>query len=399
MAFGFSKMRVSPIAIDFGNERLKLLQLVPGNPPQLLAAATAPVPEAARGDVMARQQFFAQALRDLLKQQPFKGRRAMCSLPAYQTLVQNLELGRSDEDTVDGLIASQLRERMNVDPGRMVIRHHSLGQVVRNGTTMQHVLCLAASRETVMQYITLCGEAKLDLVGMHSEPMAILRAFAGSGAEEDGPSVCYIDIGAATTKLVIAHGGAIKFAKTMHVAGNHLKGQAVPAQTAAIGQAGLQHASEYEGGNQVIGGAPAPRGTGDGAEGTGLAMLNAAASRDADAPAQTSAPHSGSQLNSSDGDTEAIECLIDELQMCLRYNQSLFPKKPVEKLVFLGGGARHVQVCQRIARAVRVAAQLGDPLARMARVSAPKAAVGVDLNEPQPGWSVPFGLCHSEANL
>ncbi|MFW6060572.1 MAG: hypothetical protein ACODAQ_10340 [Phycisphaeraceae bacterium] len=367
-------MRVSPIAIDFGSERLKLLQLVPGNPPQLLAAAEAQVPAEARADASARQLFFGQALRDLLKKQPFKGRRAICSLPAYQTLVQNLEVGRADQSGLDDLVADQLRERMNVDPARMVIRHHSLGQVVRNGTNMQQVLCLAASRDVVMQYVSLCAESKLDLVGMHSEPMAILRAFADPDTETDGPAVCYIDIGAATTKLVIAHGGAVKFAKTVHAASDQLAGQpAAQAQAQAQTQAQTQTVAAGQAGGESVG------------AGEGMAMLNAATNEQAPAAAS--------------GDGETVEYLIDELQMCLRYHQGLFPKKPMEKLVFIGGGARQVQTCQRLARAVRVAAQLGDPLARMARVSAAKPPVGVDLDESQPGWTVPFGLCHSEANL
>lgn len=372
MAFGFSRTRVSPIAIDFGSDRLKLLQLIPGNPPQLVAAAAARVPDAARGDAAARHAFFSQALPELMKKQPFKGRRAICSLPAYQTLVQNLEVSRADHAGLEELVADQLRQRMNVDPGRMVIRHHPLGQVVRNGTNMQHVLCMAASRDVVMQYLKLCSDNRIDLVGMHGEPMAVLRAFANPETDESGQVICYIDIGASSTKWVIAHGGAVQFAKTVHVAGDHLAPlqQAAEAHAQVEANAASSHVRQTQDGGQ-------------GAE-TGLAMLNATG---------------GAASGDSQDQGETVEYLIDELQMSLRYHQSLFPKKPIEKLVFLGGGARQVQTCQRIARAVRIAAQLGDPLARVARISAAKPPVGVDLNEPQPGWSVPFGLCHSEANL
>ncbi|MEP0763504.1 MAG: hypothetical protein HRF48_12290, partial [Chloroflexota bacterium] len=78
MALGFSKTRYSPIAIDFGADSLKLLQVIPGDPPQMVAAASAAVPPQARTDPEARYAFLGQALRDLLKSQPFKGRRAIC---------------------------------------------------------------------------------------------------------------------------------------------------------------------------------------------------------------------------------------------------------------------------------------------------------------------------------
>ncbi len=378
MAFTFSRTRVSPIAIDFGSHRLKLLQVVPGRPPQLVAAAAAPMPESARNDASARQAFLAATLRDLLKRQPFKGRRTICSLPAYQTLVQNLEVGRGENEAMDTVIADQLRQRMNVDPTRMVIRHHHLGQVMRNGSTLQHVLCLAASREVVMQYVQLCAECKLDLVGMHSEPIAILRAFSSLQTQPD-QAVCYIDLGATTTKLVIAHGDKMVFAKSIHVATNTMRESAQMARQLAATHAGGSLASNVQ--------AEAMQDHAD------MAMLNAETS------AASEFSHREQGGHQSEPDNDAIECIVDELQMCLRYHKSLFPEQAVKKLVFLGGSAKHMQTCQHIAREVRVAAQLGDPLASLSRLTASKPATGVDLSQSQPGWTVPFGLCHSEANL
>ena len=56
-------------------------------------------------------------------------------------------------------------------------------------------------------------------------------------------------------------------------------------------------------------------------------------------------------------------------------------------------------MCQKIARALRIGAQLGDPMARLVRVNQDKGSDGVDLRKPQPGWAVPMGLCLSEANI
>ena len=50
MAFGFTKTKFSPIAIDFGSDSLKLLQIIPTDPPQLVAAASSTIPEHARTD-------------------------------------------------------------------------------------------------------------------------------------------------------------------------------------------------------------------------------------------------------------------------------------------------------------------------------------------------------------
>ena len=96
---------------------------------------------------------------------------------------------------------------------------------------------------------------------------------------------------------------------------------------------------------------------------------------------------------------EPLDCLLDELQLCTRYYSRVFPETKIEKVIFLGGESRHLPICQKVARALRLGAQLGDPLARLVKVSQAQPATGCDVTQPQPGWAVPMGLCLSEANL
>lgn len=389
MAFGFSKTRLSPIAIDFGADSIKLLQIVPGDPPQLVAAASALVPEDARKDPQARQVFMADALRQLLRSQPFKGKKVICSLPAYQTLVHHLEVPRTDEADLLAQVKMQLRQRLEVEPGKMVIRHFPITQVMRDGAALQEVLCLAAGRDTVMNYVQMCAKAKLDVVGMHGEQMAILRAFDHLHRGDEQRALCFIDIGSAATKVVIAHGRKIVFAKTIHIAGDHMTRQVAGMREMNFTDARATRIAEADNPQAASpSSAASPAGSAINAP-TGLAMLDARTQ-----PRQAPAAAAEGELGA-----DTLECLVDELQLCLRYHQTLFPKHPIEKLVFLGGEAKQVKTCQTIARALRVAAQLGDPLARLSRVGSGKAVLNVDMDQPQPGWAVPMGLCLSEANL
>jgi Tfp pilus assembly PilM family ATPase len=84
--------------------------------------------------------------------------------------------------------------------------------------------------------------------------------------------------------------------------------------------------------------------------------------------------------------------LVDELQLCRRYYESTFPNKPVDRLVFVGGEARQRTLCQQIAQSMGLAAQVGDPLVRMGRVSDIGIESGIDRRQPQPGWAVAIGL-------
>jgi Tfp pilus assembly PilM family ATPase len=89
---------------------------------------------------------------------------------------------------------------------------------------------------------------------------------------------------------------------------------------------------------------------------------------------------------------EPLTKLIEELDLCRRYYESTFPSKPVERLVFIGGEARQRTLCQHIAQQLGLAAQVGDPLTRMGRISEVGIESGIDRRQPQPGWTVAIGL-------
>lgn len=412
MAWGWSKIRYSPIAVDFGADSLKLLQIIPSDPPQMVVAAAIELPEHARIDPASRHAFFQDALKDLVRSNDFKGRRAICSMPSYQTLVQHLQINRTDnENEFITQVNQQLMQRLNVDPSRMVVRHFRVGQVMRDGGTKQEVICLAASREAAMSYVELARAARLDVVGMHSEPLAILRAFGHLyRRESDAQRVtCFIDLGSATTKVIIAHGIEMAFAKTIHFAGDHFTRQAAQRSGLSFSEARLKRMQSV--GSPALTEAEATETRPATAGGESPQTGDMAGSSQQAAPAEVAveAPPSNERgaadppfrpgQNNHNDHGDAMDCLIDELRLCVRYHQSTFTDKPIEKLVFLGGESRHVSVCQKIAKTLRIGAQLGDPIARLVRVSHGKGSGGVDMRQPQPGWAVPMGLCLSEANL
>lgn len=413
MAWGWSKTRYSPIAIDFGADSLKLLQIIPSDPPQLVAAASVDLPEHARIDPVARSEFYGQAIKEALKEHSFKGRRAICSVPAYQMLVQHLQISPTDDESaVEAQVHQHLRERLNVEPSRMVVRHFQVGQVLRDGSSKREVICLAASHAAAMGCIETAQRAKLQVVGMHSEPLAILRAFSHLYRRQSDAMrvVCFIDLGCATTKVVIAQGQEMKFAKTIHFAGEHFTRFVAKAEGLAFCDARLARIQQAVagGGETNVAASPKPvsatleeqpsRGRGSAYAGvTDLGSQSAA--RVEPSTEDTTAATAPGTSNGSIQLGESLDCLLDELLLCVRYYQSIFPDQAIEKIVFLGGESRHTWICQKIARALRVGAQLGDPMARLVRVNQSPKAVTVDMRQPQPGWAVPVGLCLSEANL
>lgn len=368
MAFGKPKSRISPIGIDFGADSLKLLQIVPGDAPELVALGSATVPEEARSNAQARQEFLNEALPALMRKHAFKNRRVMLSIPAFQTLVHNFEIPKVQPEEVDGQIDLMLRERLGIEPNRMVIRNYPGQEVTRAGKARQEVVTLAAGREVVMRYVDLANRHKLEVVGMHGEASCVIRAFDANTSRDPQDRqrpIAYVDLGAATTKVVVAHGSQMVLAKTIHAGGDQWTRQWANQRSVEFAEARMMRHAEATGGGASTA--------------TATALV----------PSKAGESYS----------CETLDSIVDELRLTLRHHNSRYPENPVQKLIFVGGEAACLTTCRTLASAMNVAAQLGDPFARMSRMNAGPTTLGVDLSEPQPGWAVPLGLCLSEANL
>ena len=87
---------------------------------------------------------------------------------------------------------------------------------------------------------------------------------------------------------------------------------------------------------------------------------------------------------------ESIDVLVTDLQMCVRYYESIFSGKAIDRVIFVGGESRHVLLCQSVAQRLDLPATLGDPLARLVKDNGTK--VNFDFRTPQPGWAIAVGL-------
>ena len=409
MAFGISKTRLSPIAIDFGGDTLKVMQVqATGESIQLVAAGAAVVPEKARTDPATRMAFVGDALRDLLKQQPFKGRRTICGIPAFQTMANTFELAAGEAEDLDAQVNLHIQTVLGKDPARLVIRNQFIDKYTRDGSARQRVLCVAAPRSAVMRYIDLATQLKLEVVGMHSETMCIARPFIElyNRREQDLDTRLFVDIGAASTKIVVLHEGHIIFARTLRAAGDELTNTYARQNGLDFAEARLVRIRNAAQAFDPAA-AYAQAATTTPAKPTATALdsftldLDDEPSTTAEAGLMPERRQDSVAYDPADRPElldETLDELVEGLNMTLRYLKSACPSKPVKSVVLLGGEARQSLVSGVIARATGLPTYVGDPLARVLRTPGVQP-IGLDMKQPQPGWAVPLGLCLSEANL
>jgi type IV pilus assembly protein PilM len=421
----------SPIGVDFGTDCLRLAQVawVEGDH-RLVAAASCDVPSHVRGNPAARMQFFSEAVRDLLSQGRFRGRQAVLALPAASMHVLHLKLPKLTEDELKKALPFEVRGKIAIDPSQAILRQHVAGEIYADGEPRQEVIVMAAHRELVNNLLAAAAKARLDVVGMNVEPKATIDCFSHvHRRRSDAETVtCYVDIGAASTRAVIALGTDVLFSRTIPLGGDEftravaaaigsgfdeakmlrLQMAAGPAPSAAqvmddprgkreIDRAGGAE-SVAEEDNTTIGDVPS--------EENSFALLSAGLSkrqqrRDESEPstsatavatAPATAAPSVPLKKAEAAQHETALRLVDELNLCRRYHEATFPSKPVQKLIFVGGEARHRTLCQTLARQLGLAAQIGDPIVRMGKNSEIGIESGIDRRQPQPAWAVAIGL-------
>jgi type IV pilus assembly protein PilM len=437
--FGFLKSIVAPganpIGVDFGTDCLRMAQIqVIDGEPRIVAAASADVPTHVRNDPNARNSFFVETVRDLLSQGKFKGRQAVLALPAAQMYIQHLRIPRMDDEALRKALPWEARGKLPIDPSHAVLRHTVAGEIYQDSEPKDEVILMAAARDLVNGLLAAAAKAKLDVIGMNVEPMAIVDCFSHIYRRKPDHSAinCYVDIGYKSSRAFIAEGPKVLFARSIPVGGEQLNRAVAAALGIGAEEAKLLRiklcqaqpaldesrarrevrTGELPADGTVVAAAPEAA-----AEG-GFALLNASlaasekSSREeggvatiAAAPviaaAATVSRKPNGKLPSDPAEQivlveeachEPLGKLIDELNLCRRYYETTFQNKPVERLVFVGGEAKQRRLCQHIAREMALAAQVGDPIVRMGRISEVGIESGLDRRQPQPAWATAIGL-------
>jgi len=417
MGFSMFSAQISPIAINFGSSSVKLLQLSRAEKPDLVAAAEIEIPESVRNDPDRLFLLYQNEIPKALKQGKFRGKRVVTAVPSAQTFVQHMQISAAEGVKNDDLVKGQLQAQLGVAPRSVVVRTIEVGDVGR-GQGKTEMICFAVSRDTVMRYIDLLKKQRMEVVGVHTETLAMVRAFDHLNRRESDKDVTtlYVDLGWGGTRVAITHGKEIVFARYIQVGGRHFdqliantlhcdvptaRGHRLALQETPIKK---KHMAADSSGTALLRTA-VERAAADEASRPAKTDSSTAVAderRVGQVPAELSMQVQPKTISADDTNvdlSELLDTVTDELSMSLRYHRGLFPDRAVDRVVFLGGESRQIWLCQHVVKELRLPAQLGDPLARVASTRAGRPPVGVDFRQPQPGWAVPLGLCRLPTNL
>ena len=410
----------SPIGVDFGTDCLRLAQVETNEQEnRLIAAASADVPAHVRNDPAARFTFFAQAIRDLLAEGNFRGRRVALNLPASLMHVQHLRLPKMDDEALKKAIAWEARGKLPFDPSQGVIRHIVAGEIYHDQEPKYEIVLMAARRDLVERLLEAAAKARLDVARLDVEPKALIDCFSRVFRRKSDieTSTCFVDIGCSASRAIIAREGRIRFARVIPIGGDHFNRAVAGELHLSLEESRLLRVrlAAAPGDETLVKPSTAfamPKPAVDPSSeepGTGFALLSAALSaaqsREATsdpapssaaapedpAPAATGLPR-GQREKVDEACRQPLAKLVEELGLCRRYYEATFPQQPVERLIFVGGEAHQRGLCQQIARELGVAAQVGDPMVRLGKFTEPGIEAVIDRRLPQPAWGIALGL-------
>ncbi len=354
MAIKLSRGKNLPIGVDIGTSSIKLAQLRQIDEQyELVAAQSEQIPHSLRKNLAQRQDFLAESIRQMMKSKDFRGQQAILSLPAAETFVHHLKLLPLPSDEMPRVIRAELQGKLPYDVNDAIIRHVVAGELSGDAESKNEVIAVCAQRSVVESYLAMSQKARLDVVGIDIEPCALVECFSRlvRRTADANRTILYIDMGAESTQVVFSHGNRIVFARNLKIGGVDLdqavaEGMQMPEEQASSLRMDLLRDEEDEGARNEV-----------------FRLL-----------------------------TRPIGALGNELNTCLRYYESIFRSRSIERVIFLGGQAFDKRLCQVLAQRLNLPAQIGDPLLRIKRAGDAGIGEGLNYLEPQPNWAVAVGL-------
>ena len=356
--------RTLPIGVDLGTTAVRMAQLrTTEDATELLAAGAARLGRFQSLDE--RLDAIVNGIRVVLKSNDFKGKQAIVSLPADLAVVQHVKLPKMSSQDTARTLPMELQGKLPFAAADAIIRHVVAGDVFGDGETRQEVIAVAADRAMIELVLKAAGKGGLEAVGVNIDAFAIVECFGRlfRRTSDLARTILFLDLGAASTQVVLTHGNQIVFARNLALGGDHLDqavadGLKIPlAQAQALRRGGVSD-------RQAARGEAPP-----------------------DAAVDTAAEDELYHLLD-----KPVATLADELLQCLRYYESVFRNQSIERAIFVGGQAYDKRLCQALAQRLNLPAQIGDPLVRINRVEGAGLAIGLDRREPQPDWAVAVGL-------
>jgi len=162
-----------------------------------------------------------EMLRQMMRQNQFVGRHIATTLPREFLHVKNLRLPLMPEEELDSAVRFEARNIFPFDTEDAQIHCLPAGEVRQGNDVLQEVIVLAARNADVNGFIEQLHVCGVIVVSLDIEACALFRSVERfTRRREDEQEVhVLVDVGLASTQVVIGKGREISFLKTIEIGG------------------------------------------------------------------------------------------------------------------------------------------------------------------------------------
>ncbi len=258
----------------------------------------------------------ASALRELLGSADVKSKKVWLGVANQRVVVRQVDLPWMEEKELRQSLRYQVQEYIPIPVEEAELDVHIVDEfTTEEGERLQRLLLVAGHRDMIASHVDAATQAGLKPIGIDLNPFSVLRLMGDTTGFAEGNQVL-IDIGAGVTNIVVHTGGVPTFVRILVSGGDDITYSLTSGLNTSMEEAEAAKRAAT------------------------IGVGNDTASRIV---------------------TEQADAFVDEIRSSLDYYQSQTGSAQLSGVVLTGGGASLGGLPDRMANALRLPVELGNP--------------------------------------
>lgn len=204
--------------VDVGAGEIKLAEIkIIGGVPAITALGHYPAPSGVWTDAL-NEEDLVLALGEAVRQVNPDLKEVCACIGGGKVISRHIKLPVIPAKELEAAVKYEAEKILPIPVDELIIRHIKLNEIEDGNGRQLHVLFAAAPAELIFQCHEIFSRAGLAVTALDWQPFALWRTFR----REQKETCAIVDIGAATTHLIVSSDGLIQFTRTLPFGGDVL---------------------------------------------------------------------------------------------------------------------------------------------------------------------------------
>ena len=208
------------VGLDIGSSSVKLVQLKPKKDSYVLQAfGQVPLPpEAIVDGALMNSGAIVNAIQELVAEHKVRAKEVAIGVSGHSVIIKKISLPRMTQEELEESIQWEAEQYIPFDVKDVNIDTQILPSDAVNG--QMDVLLVAAKKEMINDYTSVCAEAGLMATVVDVDAFAVQNAYEASYGADPSQTIVLVNVGAAVSNINILAAGSTTFTRDITMGGN-----------------------------------------------------------------------------------------------------------------------------------------------------------------------------------